>query len=152
MSKVTLFTGTTTGNSAPALVTDGVAIRRGLAVANEGFASNVDEGEILVEATITASTVGSIAYVRIWGWFPDAAHATNKWFPLGGGAAADKGKINADAATPYVYAETAADIIRHCERIRGIRECTRMYAEVNTPANTATIAVTLSSAGGLMSV
>jgi len=152
MSKVTVVSLTTTGNSAPTVIADGVQIRRGGAVANEGFSLNVDECEVLVEAVVSAATAGTITYIRMWGWFPDATHATNKWFPLGGGPAADKGKLNADASTAYLFAETASDLIRHAERLRGIRECTRVFAECNTLTNITSLIVTLSSAGGLMSI
>lgn len=136
------------GNSEPTLVTDGVPLWKGMngQAANQGFAEDIDEFEVLVEGDVSPGTAGTVGYVQFRGWDPNAVRA-NKWFPIGGGAAADKGKINADAATPFVFAETSADLIRHAERIRGLRGFTRIHAQYGTLTNITRLDVTLSSRG-----
>lgn len=138
------------GNSEPTLATDGVPLRKGMAgqAANQGLADDVDEVEVLVEATVSVGTAGTVGYVRLRGYDPNAAGA-NKWFPLGGGAAADKGKINADAGTPFLFAETSTDLIRHAERVRGLRGFTRIHAQYGTLTNITRLDVTLSSPGAV---
>jgi hypothetical protein len=138
------------GNSEPTLVTDGVPLWKNQPgqLPNQGIHEDVDELEVLVEATVAVGTAGTVAYVQLRGWDPNAVGA-NKWFPIGGGAAADKGKINADAGTPFVFAETSADLIRHAERLRGIRGFTRIHAQYGTLTNISRLDVTLSSRGAV---
>lgn len=136
------------GNGVPTLVTQGKSIRRGGAnlVAGDGFDDLTDEAACLVEAAVTAAAAGTVEFVRLWGWFPDAI-GDNKWFPLGDGVAADKGKLSPLATTAYLLVETGTDIIRHVERIRGLRECSRVYAQYGTLTNITRIDVTLVARG-----
>ena len=136
------------GTSAPTVITDGVPLQRAVLGQDigQGFTEDVDEMEALVEAVVSAGTTGTVDYVRLYGWSPDAISA-NKWFPIGGGPAADTGKLNSDATTAYKFEETGTDIIRHAERIRGLREFTRIYAQYGALTNVTRLDVTLSSRG-----
>ena len=142
--KIPLVVNGTTGagNGKPTTVTQGHAIRRDTAVLAEGFTDVTDEAEILVEAAVSASTVGSIAYIRIWCWYPEA-YSANKWFPVGTGSDDNKGKLNGAAA----LGETDADIIRHAERLRGFREGMRIYAEYGALTNITRLDVTMVARG-----
>jgi hypothetical protein len=145
---VLLNQSTAGGNSEPTLVTDGVPLWKGMngQAAGQGFVEGVDELEALVEADVSAGTAGTVGFVKLRGWDPNAVGA-NKWFPIGGGAAADKGKINADATTPFLFAETSTDLIRHAERVRGLRGFTRIHAQYGTLTNITRLDVTLSARG-----
>ena len=129
------------GNGSPSLETDGVPIRRGGAglTMDQGLSDDANEASILVEADVTASTVGSVAYVRYWAWFPKA-YGADKWFPLGSGADADKGKLNADGG--YSLGETGTNKIRHTEIVRGFQHATRLYAEYGALTNIVRLDVT----------
>ncbi len=136
------------GIAAPTLATDGVPLMRGVEnqLVGEGFVEHVDEVEVLVEGAVTGGTAGTIASIRLYGWDPNAFSA-NKWFPIGGGPAGDTGKLNANATVPFQFAETGTDIIRHAERVRGLREFTRIYAQYGVLTNVTRLDVTLSSRG-----
>lgn len=149
--KLTLVSNGTTGggNGAPTTATQGKPLRRAAEgqTAGEGMPEDIDEVTILVEG-VGAAAANSIAYVKLWGYFPEAVGASSgaKWFPLGTAALdADRGKINNGAAIGEIAA--ANDRIYHAERIRGIADCSRIYAEYGGLTNTTRVDITLVSAG-----
>jgi hypothetical protein len=85
-------------------------------------------------ALLLYSTAGSgtmTATARLWGYHPSAAD----WFPIGTGAAATKGQINAVSTLD----ETGADKIRHCEllALAGLIG-SRLYIEITAIGGTST--------------
>ena len=151
-----LITNGTTGagNGEPTAETHGVPLRATAGdytnasstfikgqVAGQGMPEYLDEATILVEGVGTAAAANSIAYVKLWGWFRDAV-GTNKWFPLGTAATdAARGKLNNGTALGEVA--TGDDIIRHAERVRGLSECQRVYAEYGALTSVTRVDVTL---------
>ena len=133
---------TALGNGAPTVITDGVPIFKGQPglTLEEGFHDYDDEAVLLVEGTVTASATGSIAFVRLWGWFPHF-YGANKWAPLGTGADTDKGKINEGAAIGEHV--SGVDAIRHSEVAQSFRHATRLYAEYGALTDVPRIDVTL---------
>jgi hypothetical protein len=144
--------GTTgAGNGPPVDITSGVPIRRGTTniALGQGFDEVTDEASILVEGVGTASAANSIAFVKIWGWFPDA-FGSYKWFPLGtdpmgAGTDADRGKLNGAFAIGEVA--TTDDRVRFEERFRGFRDCSRLYAEYGALTNVTRVDITLTARG-----
>jgi hypothetical protein len=127
------------GNGAPTLETQGGYIRRGHDVPySNGLADVNADAEILVEGATSGS--GSIAYIRIWGWYPGAI-ASNKWFPLGIGTDANKGKLNNSNA----LGETGTNIIRHAEVLGAVRGFTKLYAQYGAITNVTRVDITVIS-------
>lgn len=124
------------GNGAPTTESQGVYIRRGHdASYDKGFADINQDVEILVEGATSGS--GSIAFVRLWAWYPGAI-AANKWFPLGIGTDANKGKLNNTAA----LGETGTNIIRHAEVLGALRAFTKLYAQYGALTNVTRVDIT----------
>ena len=101
-----IVNGTTgAGNGKPSTEAHGVPIRKGVAgnTVEQGFGDDTNEGDLLVEGAVTSSTAGTIGYVRLWAWYPDA-YSTNKWFPAGDGADADKdGGVTLEEARGFQF-------------------------------------------------
>lgn len=108
--KVTVWTDKTSAVSAPSAATDGVDLYAGKpGSAEDGwYGHDVDECEVRIYSTAGSGAM-SIDYVRMWGYDPSSA----RWFPLGTGTDADKGKLNGGLP----IGETATDQICHTERI-----------------------------------
>lgn len=101
----------------------------------DGFYDNVDEVEFILKMTGTA--VLSISYLRLWGYFQvtDATVAADFWAPLGTGTDTGKGQLNGGAA----LGEVTPDVVLHAERVRGLRECMRVFVEVGVITGTAPV-------------
>lgn len=140
--------GTTgAGNGAPSSATAGVPLRRGALgqSSDQGLPEDVDECTILVEGVGTGSATNSIAYVKLWGYFEKAVAASSgsKWFPLGTATTdADRGKLNEATA----IGEVLADRINFAERIRGLADATRVYAEYGALTQVTRVDITIVSA------
>ena len=117
MAQITLLTAATATSSAPTLVTDGAALP---------FAT--DLATLFLFSTAGSATMTTTC--RLWGWNTELA----KWFPLGVGAAATKGTINAGAAMD----ETGTDSIRHCEVVNSLHRIQRVYLQVTVISGTNT--------------
>ena len=76
----------------------------------------------------TAGSVTMTTTVRLWGY------VASVWVPLGTGADATKGTMNAGAA----IGETGANEIRHSEIITGLFAFDRIYAEITAIGGTST--------------
>lgn len=87
-----------------------------------------------LDATVRVYTTAgtgtlSIAYVRLWGRW----EGETRWFPLGTGATADKGKLNQNTpGTVTALGETATDQLCHAEPFLYVGHCDYVFAEVNT--------------------
>lgn len=140
-----LTNGTTgAGNGAPSGATAGVPTKRGAAglPPDQGLPEDIDEVTFLVEGVGAAAAANSIAYVKLWGYFERAVGASSggKWFPLGTSTTdADRGKLNQATA----IGEVIADRINLAERIRGLCDCDRVYAEYGALTNTTRVDVTI---------
>lgn len=135
------------GNGAPTLITQGVPFGRGAGgrVVGQGLPDDFDEGILSAEATVTAAAAGSIAFLQLYGWL-DKAIAANKWFPLGPAALdADRGKLNNAVAIGEIAA--GDDFIRYAERVRGLRECSRLYLRYGALSNITRLDAILHFAG-----
>lgn len=117
---LTLLTAATATNGAPTLVTEGVSLSAAGVMG--------DRGRLYVYST--AGSVTMTVTIRLWGY--SAVSAT--WHPLGTGADADKGKINAAVAC----GETSTDFIAHSEVVEGLESIERIYAEIAAIGGTAT--------------
>lgn len=115
--------------AAPTLITDGVNIRVGgpNVPDGEGFVFNVDasddEYSLFIKATADVSVL-SLSTVRLYGW----SLTMQDWF------------LFADINNGAALAETSADKIAWTERVRGIREFSRLaltavFAGTNPIAN-----------------
>ena len=93
---------------------------------------NVLPRDVVVTVYSTAGSATMTTTVKLWGY----TIASGVWVPLGTGADATKGTINAGAA----IGETAgiADVIRHSEIVSGLFNFDRVYAELTAIGGTAT--------------
>jgi hypothetical protein len=139
---VTLLQGVTAANSVPTAATDGVPLWRGTGAgqgAGEGLRRPVDAASIVIYNTAGTGAL-SIAFAKLW------VYEDGIWYPLGTGAAADKGKLNyhdvAGTAT-YTIASHTNDYLRHIERVAGFSEATRMHLQLSTFTGTFTVTAKL---------
>lgn len=86
------------------------------------------ESTVLVASTAGSGTM--TVTIRLWGY----NSATGEWFPLGTGADASKGVINAGAA----IGEVKTDKILHAEPLLMAGHFDRLYAEITAIGGTAT--------------
>ena len=123
---IELLASATAANSPPSGSSAGLAVSDIVALFNYA----PDDVTLLLFSTAGSATMTVTA--RLWGYHPIGA---GYWCPLGTGADADKGKINAGAA----IGETGADTIRHSEVISlvGIAG-TRIYLEITNIGGTST--------------
>lgn len=114
-----ILTAVTAANGIPSGATAGVPLRGPLCTVD------YDVGDVDALLAVVKSTAGSgtmVAKVKIWGYVTGAAC----WVPLL--------FLNAGAD----IAEAGADNLAHSEIVRGVRECSRIYAEVVSIGGTAT--------------
>lgn len=109
--------------AAPTLITDGVPLWKNAKGQKyqQGFATNVDEIDIQIKAHRTGGVALVLPAPRVWLWM----YIHSIWVPIGNGTAANKGKLNGGLALE----ETTATFVVHGERVRGIREYTRIAVE-----------------------
>lgn len=155
--QVQALNGVVAANGPPTLATHGVPLWRDSRAQQfvnpqlDGFFDNVDKLHILIRAA--GSTVASLAFARLWGYFrvskgaagANAPQGTDAsfWAPMGTGTGANKGKLNAGAAID----ETSAGVIVHDEERSGFREPDRVYIELGVFTNVTTVDAWLVSRG-----
>ena len=121
---ITLVTGVTAANGAPTLATQGQHLRRG-DPNNTGFGElDLVNDQIRAVVTSSAGSGTMTVDVTLWGYIPT----------LGSGKWVTATKLNGGTSIP----EQAADIIAYSERVLGLSQFTRVYAEVTAIAGTAT--------------
>lgn len=101
------------GEAAPALATDGVSLRSISQSQNFPFE---DVGAIVIGRSDTTKSVSVAAGARL------LVYAADQWGPMGTGAAAARGLLNAGAACAHV--DSFGIIL--CERITGLRLIERL--------------------------
>lgn len=114
--------------AAPTASTDGVSWETGAASRNPGMLARESERCMIAIYNTAGSGVLAITYVRLWGYIKDL----DKWFPIGTGTDADKGKVN-DAVA---LGEVAADTLRHIEVLSDLSVFDKLHAEVSGAAGT----------------
>lgn len=114
-----ILTAVTAANGIPTAATHGVPLRGPLCAVDDSI-GDVDRVLAIVKSTAGSATM--VAKVKIWGYVVGAA----AWVPLL--------FLNAGAD----IAEVSADVIRHAEIVSGVRECSRLFAEVVSIGGTAT--------------
>ena len=122
---ICLLASTIATNSPPTGATDGLS----LDAVYRLFNFMPSEAGLLLYSTAGSGTMTCTA--RLWGYHPGPA----AWFPLGTGADATKGTINAATAT----GESGTDVIRHCEpmALLGVAG-SRLYLEITAIGGTET--------------
>lgn len=110
------------GVAAPSAATSGVAI--------EGWSPKLLQTDTFFLAVTDRSGTGTLGftYAKLWGYIADL----NKWFPVGTGADADRGKLNDAAAV----GEVAADDLRLIEITANVGLFDRLAVEINTVTGT----------------
>lgn len=119
-----LLASTTSNNGAPSGSSAGLA----MSVIKDRLVKLPEYLTLNVFSTAGSGTMTVTG--RLWGFDPVA----NDWFPLGTGADADKGKLNAGTA----LGETSADKIRHSEPVFVPEHFTRLYLETLAIGGTST--------------
>jgi hypothetical protein len=127
-----LLTAATATSLAPALATDGFALRRSAADAAEGFREDFNsvKNPLALCAKSTAGSAVMTVTLRLWvysaltGWAPFGTHATG----------ATRGVINGGAAID----EAESDLIRHAEIVTGLCAFERVYLQVSAIGGTDT--------------
>ncbi len=128
-----LLTGQTTTSSAPTLVTDGVACypdNNILGPANGANYATKASREAMLHVHNSAGSGTVAATLRLWGYLA----ATGQWYPIGAGADATKGTINAGAS----MGETTSDKLNHCEPFYLMGMFDRLYVQVTAISGTNT--------------
>lgn len=147
MQSILLLDAVTATNGKPSAATDGKAVRRtSKDNADEGFTDFVERMVALLWSSAGSGTMD--VTVRLWGYKRRYVKrgeqvAIGKWFPLGVGADATKGTINAGAAA----GEVNTDAIAHTEIVENLMMFDRVYAEVVAISGTATAVSLLLAAG-----
>lgn len=113
--------GTAVDVAAPSAATSGVELPENL----QGLQT---ERAFIAITDRSGSGVLSITYAKVWGYIANLG----KWFPLGTGVDADRGKLN-DA---QAIGEVAADDLRLIEAIGDFAIFDRIAVELNTVAGT----------------
>ena len=121
--QITLLTAAVATNSPPSGASAGVDVSGVF-----GSFTAIDWAVLQVRSTAGSATM-TVA-IRLWGY--NALSAA--WFPLGVGADATKGAINAGTT----LGETAADTIRHTEPVYYVSAFDRVYAEITAIGGTST--------------
>jgi hypothetical protein len=85
---------------------------------------------VRVALTSTAGSATMTVTTRLWGYFGTAIG----WSPMGTGTDANKGVLNAAAAT----AEVDTDSIKHSEEFTGLGNASRLYLQVTAIGGTST--------------
>ena len=122
---IVLLASVTATNSPPSGASAGLAISD---ISNL-FNFMPSEAGLLLYSTAGSGTMTCTA--RLWGYHPIGE---GMWFPMGAGADATKGVINATVA----MGETAADKIRHMETVALPGFVSRLYLEVTAIGGTST--------------
>lgn len=117
-----ILEGATATNSAPS------GSSAGLAIPKADIWPLPSQAVVIVRSTAGSGTM--TATIKLWGYSTVAA----QWFPLGIGADALKGVMDAGSA----LGETGADVIRHAEIVAGLFSFDRLYAEVTAIGGTST--------------
>lgn len=134
-----LLTNVSATNGKPTGATAGVAVRPGSngLLPGEGFHDDCEDAVLLVwDRAGSGVMTGTF---RLWGFVASIVIGTvtitiNRWFPIGTGADASKGTINAGAA----LGETDTDDVGHAEPVVNLRMFSRLYLEVVAIGGTAT--------------
>lgn len=125
---VCLFADLAVAAAAPTLATQGVPVPHvdSAAIAGLGYRERPPLEATLV---IKGAGTGVLTFTggRLWGYHTASA----KWYPLGTGTDADKGKINGGVA----LGEVSADNLVHAEPVLFLGHFDRVYLE-GTPAGT----------------
>ena len=112
------------GVAAPSAATDGVEMPKNQqTLATERCAVAISDR--------SGSGTLSITYAKIWGYIK----FLNKWFPLGTGADADRGKLNEGIA----LGEVAADDLRLIEEVGDLSLFDRVAVELNAVGGTSPV-------------
>lgn len=126
-----LVDGATADTSAPTASTDGVPWSEGADHAPHGVLSKEAERCLVAVYESSGSGTLSIGYVKIWGYLA----SIDKWFPIGTGADADRGKLNDRLA----IGEVAADDLRLIEVLSDVTVFDRLHAELDTVGGTSPV-------------
>lgn len=119
-----LLAAATATNSAPTVVTDGVAIPSGAHRAALRLISTAGSGTM----TVT---------IRMWGWDPEST----KWLPLSIGADSAEGDtVNTSGWMNggNAVVEVAANSLQHYETLEDLGHFARLYAQIVAIGGTAT--------------
>lgn len=115
-------------NSPPTAATDGIPcytdFSKAASAGDNGLcyrSACAAEATICIVGTCTAGQTLS-ATCRLWGYLTAAA----KWFPLGTGTDANKGKLNAGSA----MGEVTTDVLLHAEPVLYPGHFDRLYLEI----------------------
>lgn len=127
---IELLASRTTTNNPPSAATDGIDLNSLRPAAGRPVSTT---GGIYLYSTAGSGTM--TVQGRVWGY----VSGPNKWFPLGSGADADKGKLNeAVAGTFTTIGETTSDQLLHVEPIRNLGLLHRLYLEITSIGGTST--------------
>lgn len=131
MGFIPLWSGVSAANGKPSGATAGMPLAKGAdgSKTGYGFTIDADEALLLLWNTDVDSETKEVTG-RLWIYFSKIGHGenamtVNSWFPIGTGADATKGTINAGSA----MGETDTDIVRHAEVISNIEYGERVYLE-----------------------
>jgi hypothetical protein len=117
----------TAANGAPSGATAGIALAL----------LNADDATVLLQSVAgDAAAAHSVASAKLWLYYDGPVHndqtdgsqeQVGVWAPAGtdATAASEKGLLNEGAA----LGETGTDVIRHAERVFGLRDASRIYIE-----------------------
>ncbi len=130
---VCLLTAQTTTNSAPSAATDGVPCYPSNALDTDtgmNYTARASrEAVLFVSNSAGSGTVA--ATLRLWGYLA----ASGEWYPIGAGADATKGTINAATS---LGESGVADKLNHCEPFYLMGHFDRIYLQVTAISGTAT--------------
>ncbi len=134
------FSSALTGdNSAPSAATDGVSLAK----------LNADDATILINGAVTSGQVGSAGTPKLWLYYEgtdQSGNAVGVWSPAGTDpdSAADKGELNEG----FALAETGTDVVRHAERVYGLRDASRAHLQFTGISNMDSVQAYLVRRGG----
>lgn len=127
IKSIVLLASTTAANNPPS--GSGNTVGLFMADVYNIFSQMPTELTLMLYSTAGSGTMSVSA--RLWGYTPANG---GMWFPMGIGADATKGMINAGSA----MGETAADKIRHTETISLPGHFERLYLEITAISGTST--------------
>lgn len=127
MATLRILAAATATNGQPTLATDGKPLRGPTALIDANF-GEADDAVVIVKGG--AAAVVNTVTVRLWGYNP----AIPDWDPITVGYSAAPGVVT-DAMRGVLNAgsaigEITADKLQHSERVFGLRNYTRIYAEI----------------------
>lgn len=111
-------------SAAPSAATDGVPVHQTKLYETADKALSYSQHPA-AEATLVIDVVGSAGTVtgmfRLWGY----QECTGKWYPMGTGADADKGKVNEGTE----LGEVASNVVLHAEPVLYVGHFDRIYLQ-----------------------